>query len=123
MDPSTERRDSRRLFLGPEHSIHFLLKGHAFREIRITNVSLGGCFAMVSQRDQGLFTQGAVLEQLGFEHPDLPRGPITAQVLYAIGGQQKQPCLDFMGIGISFVSMAPEIRDRLSVFLETMLGI
>lgn len=123
MDPSTDRRDSRRLFLGPDHTVHFLLKGHVFREVRITNVSLGGCFAMVSQRDRGLFTQGAILEQLGFDHPDLPRGPVTAQVRYAVGAQAEQTGLDFMGIGIIFVTMTPDIRERLSVFLETMLEV
>jgi hypothetical protein len=121
MDSSTERRDSRRLFLGLDHSIHFLLKGHNFREVRITNVSLGGCFAMVSQRDQGLFTHGAILEQLGFDHPDLPRGPITAQLRFAIGSQADPSGPDFMGVGISFVTMAPETREHLSVFLEAML--
>jgi len=122
MMPPTERRDSRRLFLGPEHAIHFLLKGHPFREVRITNVSLGGCFAMVSQRDRELFSQGAILEQLGFEHPDLPDGPITAQVRFAIGTPAEEPGLAFLGVGISFVVMTPEVRDHLAVFLEAGLG-
>lgn len=121
MDASNDRRDSRRLFLGPEHTIHFLLKGHVFRSVRITNVSLGGCFAMVSQRDHALFAQGAVLEQLGFENPDLPQGQITAQVRYAVGTQPGTASLDFLGVGISFVSMPPELRERLSVFLEASL--
>lgn len=123
MNPSIERRDARRLFLSPDYTIGFLLKGHGFREVRITNVSLGGCFAMVPQRDRGLFTQGAILEQLKFEHPDLPQGPITAQVLYAIGAQTEQPGMEFIGIGIIFVTMSPETHERLSVFLEAMLEV
>jgi len=123
MDPSPDRRDSRRIFLGPDHSIHFLLKGHAFHEIRITNVSLGGCLAMAPLSDRSLFTQGAILEQLGFDHPDLPRGPITAQIRYAFGTPSEQPGLEFIGIGISFVAMSQEIRERLSVFMEAMLEI
>jgi len=122
MLPSTERRDARRLFLGPEHTIRFLIKGHSFREVRITNVSLGGCFAMVSQRDRELFAQGAILEQLSFEHPDLPKGPITAQVRFALGTPAEEPDLAFLGIGVSFVIMAPEIRNRLAVFLEAGLS-
>jgi hypothetical protein len=121
MDPSTDRRDSHRLFLGPEHSIHFLLKGHAFREVRITNVSLGGCFAMVSRRDRPLFVQGAILEQLGFAHPDLPPGPITGQVRYTVGAQDDQGGLDFLGVGISFLAMGAETRERLSVFMEAAI--
>lgn len=123
MDSSNERRDSRRLFLGPDHTIRFVLKGHAFRGVRITNISLGGCFAMVSQRDRGLFAQGAILEQLGFDHPDLPQGQITAQVRYAVGAQSEAPMLDFLGVGISFVTMPPEVRERLSVFLEATLQV
>ncbi len=122
MLPSTERRDARRLFLGPEHTIRFLIKGHPFREVRITNLSLGGCFAMVSQRNRELFAQGAILEQLGFEHPDLPEGPITAQVRFAIEAPAEEPDLAFLGIGISFVVLAPEIREHLAVFLEAGLS-
>ena len=122
MDTSRERRDSQRLFLGPDHTIHFLVKGHPFREVRITNVSLGGCFATVSQRDHGLFTQGAVLEQFGFDHPDLPKGPITAQVRYTLGSQAEHPHLDLLGVGISFVAMAPDTRERLSLFLAAALA-
>ncbi len=122
MDSSDERRDGRRLFLGPEHSIHFLVKGHPFRQVRITNVSLGGCFAMVGLRDQGLFAPETILEQLGFEHPDLPQGSITAQVRYAIGAQTGQPGLEFMGIGIGFTTMPPEAREGLAAFLAASLG-
>ena len=118
MDSSTERRAGQRLFLGPEHSIHFLLKGHAFREIRITNVGLGGCFAMVPLGDKALFGPGALLEQLAFDHPDLPPGPITARVCYAVGTQSG---LEFMGVGIEFIAMAPETRERLAVFIEASL--
>ena len=78
---------------------------------------------MVPQRDRSLFAPGAVLEQLIFEHADMPRGPITAQVAYAIGAQSEQTRLQFMGIGINFVTMSPEVREHLTVFLETMLDI
>ena len=77
---------------------------------------------MVPLRDRDLFDQGAVLEQLGFDHADLPRGPITAQVRFAFGSQAEQSGLDFMGVGINFATMAPETRQHLSVFLEAMLG-
>jgi len=117
MDQSADRRDTRRLFLGPDHAIRFVVKGHAFQNVRITNVSLGGCFAMVSQRDRALFTQGTVLEQLAFEHPDLPLGPVTAQVCYAIGTQSEEPLLEFLGIGIHFLSMPEEGQQRLRMFM------
>lgn len=117
MDLSADRRDTRRIFLGTDHTIRFLVKGHAFQNVRITNVSLGGCFAMVSRRDHALFTQGSVLEQLSFEHPNLPLGPLTAQVCYAIGTQSEEPLLEFLGIGIHFLSMPEDTQQRLRVFM------
>lgn len=117
MDLSAERRDIRRLFLGPDHAISFLVRGHKFQNVRITNVSLGGCFAMVAQRDHALFTQGTVLEQLAFENADLPQGLITAQVCYAIGTQSAQPLLEFLGVGIHFLSMSEETHQRLRAFI------
>lgn len=117
MDLSAERRDTRRLFLGPEHAIRFFVKGHLFQNVRITNVSVGGCFAMVSQRDHGIFTQGTVLEQLSFEHPGLPQGLITAQVCYAIGTQSEEPLLEFLGLGIHFLSMSKDTQQHLRDFI------
>ncbi len=117
MNTAAERRDTHRLFLGPEHAIRFLVKGHLFQNVRITNVSLGGCFAMVSMRDHGVFTHGTVLEQLSFEHPDFPQGHITAQVCYAIGSQSEEPMLEFLGLGIHFLSMADETQRRLRQFI------
>ncbi|MDP2877326.1 MAG: PilZ domain-containing protein [Holophaga sp.] len=113
MNTAAERRDTHRLYLGPEHAIRFLVKGHLFQNVRITNVSLGGCFAMVSQRDHSVFTQGTVLEQLSFEHPDFPQGHITAHVCYAIGTQSEEPMLEFLGLGIHFLTMSEASQLRL----------
>ena len=63
-----------------------------------------------------------VTDTLFTNHPDLPEGPITAQVRFAIGTPAEEPGLAFLGVGISFVVMPPEIRDRLAVFLEAGLG-
>jgi hypothetical protein len=121
MDHTAERRASRRVIVGPEHTIRFCVKGHAFREVRITNISLTGCFAMVSQRDAGLFAQGELLESFAFEHPDLAMGPITAKVMYLLGGSHDHAALDFMGVGIHFVSLNSDSMKVLEDFLAQSL--
>ena len=117
MEHLPERRAARRVIVGQEHTIRFSAKGHAFRNVRITNISLTGCFAMVSQRDAALFTQGSLLENFAFEHEDLALGPITAKVMYVLGGTGDQSALDFMGVGIHFVDMDAESLKRLEEFL------
>jgi len=122
MEPRHERRTSDRAIVGADHSIRFQVKGHVFMNVRITNVSPTGCFAMVSHRDAGLFGQGTLLEQLTFEHPDLAGGPIMAKVMYTLGGEDRQSVLDFMGVGIHFLDMTPETRLTLDRFVATSLG-
>jgi hypothetical protein len=117
MEFPPERRATRRIIVGPDHTIRFNVKGHAFRNVRITNISLTGCFAMVSQRDSALFAQGALLEQFSFEHPDLILGPITAKVMYLLGGSSDQASLDFMGVGIHFLAMDDASARMLEEFL------
>ncbi len=121
MEHHPERRTARRVIVGADHTIRFSVKGHAFRDVRITNVSLTGCFAMVSQRDAALFGQGALLEHFCFEHPDLPLGPITAKVMYLLGGSSDQASLDFMGVGIHFIGMDERASKVLEEFLSGSL--
>lgn len=122
MEHQPERRASRRVVVGPEHTIRFSVRGHAFREVRITNVSLTGCFAMVNQRDATLFIQGSLLEHFSFEHPDLPLGPITAKVMYLLGGPSEQASLDFLGVGIHFIGMDEAAVGVLEEFLSASLN-
>jgi hypothetical protein len=122
MENSQERRAARRIIVGPEHTIRFSVKGHSFRNVRITNISLTGCFAMVNQRDSALFAQGSLLEQFAFEHPDLAQvGPVTAKVMYVLGGASDQSTLDFMGVGIHFLDMNANSSQVLDRVLETIL--
>ena len=105
MEEAPERRLCRRVIVGPEHTIRFSATGHSFRNVRITNISSTGCFAMVSQRDAALFAPGTLLEDFAFEHPDLATGPITAKVMYLLGGPNDVPALEFMGVGVHFVGL------------------
>ena len=121
MEHSLERRSRCRVAVGAEHAIRFTAKGHTFQNVRITNISITGCFAMVSQRDVALFAQGTWLENFAFEHPDLILGPITAKVMYTLGGASEGSTFDFMGVGIHFVSMDDGSRMQLEDFLALSL--
>jgi PilZ domain len=118
MENCPERRSSRRVIVGPDHAIRFNAKGHSFRNVRVTNISINGCFAMVSQRDAALFAQGTLLEYFAFEHPDLVTGPITAKVMYTLCGASDMSALEFMGVGINFVSMDDDSMRVLEDFLD-----
>jgi c-di-GMP-binding flagellar brake protein YcgR len=118
MENHPERRDTRRIIVGPEHTIHFVVKGHPFQNVRITNLSFGGCFAVVGQGDASLFGQGTILEQLTFEHSDLTGGSITAEVRFVLGGSGSGTGFDFLGLGVQFLSVPAETKKALADFVE-----
>lgn len=118
MEQPSERRSCRRVLMGAEQTIRFQVKGHAFQNVRITNISSTGCFAMVSQRDGPLFVQGTFLEGFGFEHPDLAMGSVVAKVMYTLGSPSEVADLEFMGVGIHFASMDGGSMRRLEDFLS-----
>lgn len=121
MDDRIERRSCRRMVVGPEHTVRFSARGHAFRNVRITNLGSQGCFAMVSQRNAPLFMQGTLLERFAFEHPDQAGGSIVAKVTYVLGDPEGSPAVEFMGVGIQFVGMDPVSREALDRFLARNL--
>ena len=122
MDDRIERRSCRRMVVGPEHTVRFSARGHSFRNVRITNLGSQGCFAMVSQRNAPLFMQGTPLEHFAFEHPDLAGGSVVAKVTYVLGDPEASSALEFMGVGIQFVSMDPFSREVLDRFLARTLN-
>ncbi len=116
-----ERREQRRVFVGPDHTVRFSVRGHGYRNVRITNLSSGGCFATLLRADVALFIQGTLLEQFAFEHPDLPDRSFMAHVAYVLGAE---PGGDFdqMGLGIQFAAPPPEIQSALDLALERLAG-
>ena len=117
---SSERRDTRRIILAADHTVQFSLGGHAFQGVRITNISSSGCFLMVRKHDEGLFKKDALLEHLVVDHPELPQAPMTGQVVYALGAGTSG--MDFIGIGVHFVSRSPEAARGLDAFVAGHLG-
>ena len=105
MSLAEDRRKDRRVILGPGHAISFRLKGMEYREVRITNLGTGGCFALVGAREAARFTRGAVVEGLVFLHPDLPRGVLQATVSFVLEEGPGRGAFDLAGIGLQFMAM------------------
>jgi hypothetical protein len=121
MSSLADRRDTRRIIVGPEFGISFTLKGHAFQEVRITNLSTGGCFAMVGVRDARLFERGAVLENLILLHPELPKAPIIAAVSYVLGGYSSTDPMEMVGIGVQFLGMDDAALASLDTWVDAAI--
>jgi hypothetical protein len=119
MSTYTDRRDTRRIIVGSEFGISFTLKGHGYQDIRITNLSTGGCFALVGVRDARLFERGVVLESLMLLHPELPKAPIIAVVSYVLGGGRPtgEP-MERVGIGIQFLGMDDAAQWALNTWVD-----
>ena len=118
MSSQADRRDTRRVIVGPEFAISFQLKGHDYRDVRITNLSAGGCFALVGARDARLFERGSVLESLILLHPELPKAPILAGVSYVLGSRHGGDPLEMVGIGVQFLGMDEETKRVLHIWIE-----
>ena len=118
MSSLADRRDTQRIIVGPEFGISFKLKGHDYQDVRITNLSPGGCFALVGARDARLFERGVVLENLLLMHPDLPKAPILAAVSYVLGGPSTTDPMEMVGIGVQFQGMDDEARKALNAWVS-----
>jgi len=118
MGTYADRRDTRRIIVGSEFAIAFTLRGHNYRDVRITNISTGGCFALVGARDARLFERGAVIEGLVLLHPELPKAPILATVSYVLGGRPGADPLEMIGIGIQFLGIPDGAQEALNTWVD-----
>jgi hypothetical protein len=121
MSSYADRRDTRRIIVGSEFAIAFTLRGHDYRDVRITNISTGGCFALVGARDARLFERGAVLEGLVLLHPELPKAPILATVSYILGGRPASDPLELIGVGIQFLGVPDAAQESLDTWMDAAL--
>ena len=122
MSTYADRRDTRRIIVGPEFGISFTLKGHGYQDVRITNLSTGGCFALVGARDARLFERGAVLENLVLIHPELPKTPIIAAVSYVLGGRSATDPMEMVGIGIQFLGVDDVAQQSLNAWVDASVA-
>ena len=117
MSTHPDRRDTRRIIVGREYGISFNLKGHFYGDVRITNLSTGGCFALVGARDARLLSRGSVLEGLILLHPELPKATILAAVSYVLGGHPGADPMEMVGLGVQFLGMDDEAQRALDVWV------
>jgi len=121
MNTYADRRDARRIVVGPDFAISFILKGHRYQDVRITNLSTQGCFALVGVQSAGRFERGAVLEELILSHPDLPKAPIIAAVSYVLASRPSAEPLEMVGIGIQFLSVDDLARKTLDAWVDAAM--
>lgn len=112
-----QRKDARRLALGPGFSIRFLVQGRPL-EAPILNLSYGGCFTLVPFRDARHFERGVAVADLQLLHPDHPKGLIQCQVAYTLGGTAGIEHMDHVGMGIQFMEMDAAVRMALQGWLD-----
>ncbi|MBI3131003.1 MAG: PilZ domain-containing protein [Acidobacteria bacterium] len=112
-----QRKDARRLALGPGFSIRFTVQGRAL-ETPLLNLSYGGCFTLVPFRDARHFERGVVLVDLQLLHPGLPKALIQCQVAYTLGGTSGIERMEQVGMGIQFMEMDPVARMALQSWLD-----
>ena len=118
----SERRDNRRIVLGPGHTIRFKVGGRVFKDIRILNISGSGLFATVDRSEADFFGKSTVLEDLVLDHPLLPKGRIRAQVIYTMGQLPEVLPMAFVGMGLHFLEMPAETQEDLNNFVAAAMG-
>ena len=119
MDYPSDRRSRLRIVVGPDVTIQFRVQKFEYINIRITNLSPGGCFATLPRSRNNPFRQGLLLEGFQFEHPDLAGEPIVARVAYVLGADGGgRGGLEILGLGIHFHAMTPSSAEMLLQFLE-----
>ena len=125
MDHRTNRQNIR-VATGPGFTLSFTLSGHAFREVRIMNLSVGGCFVLLEARKARFFLPGAVLEDLVLGHPDLPKAPLLASVAYVLGYAPGEApggeTGDRAGLGLQFLAMNDPTRLALEAWVRAATG-
>lgn len=121
MSASSERRERRRIIVGADHTVRFLVHGHPFKMVRLTNLSLSGAFLTLGPRDANLFLHETFLEQFAFEHPSLEGPPFTARVTFVLGGVGSGP-REHLGVGLQFIGLPIETEARLEALIQRSLG-
>lgn len=113
-----QRKDTRRLALGPGFSLRFETQGRILENLPLLNLSYGGCFCLVPFRDARHFDRGVTLANLQLMHPELPQGLFLAQVAYTLGGNAVMDRMEQVGMGVQFTEMDPVSRGALQSWLD-----
>ena len=111
-----ENRQHRRVFVGADFRVSFVLEGESYAGIGVANLSEGGCLALVPGERSKPFHTGVDLEELTLHHELMPHQPVAARVAYTFGAGE----LDLVGVGIQFLSMKPGMRRSIRDFVEAI---
>lgn len=110
----------RRLAVGPDHTVQFTLGPQRLSRIRITNLSAGGCFALIPAEYGDFARVGGILGDFQFEHEDLPATPFTAKIIRISRGLSEVSDCD-TGLGIQFLSTSQQFTEWVDAYVITQI--
>jgi len=100
------QRRYRRVPVGHDYTVRFSVNGEIHRHVPLTNLSAGGCFALVPKVLASNLHRGYLLMDFLLEHADLPKTSICSQVVHVIPQASKEGD-ERLGLGIAFLSTSP----------------
>jgi len=115
-------RKYRRVAVGSDHTVQFSLGSLELTNVRITNLSAEGCFALVQEEYGNLLREGNHLSNFQFEHADLPSTRITAKVVRVIRGLSEVGEND-IGLGIHFLSSSQQFTEWVDAYVMAYYGL
>lgn len=117
-----EVRSYKRISVGPEHTIRFVLQGDEYKGIRIVNLSAEGCFAVLPEKLSTGIQEGALLHDFVLEHADLPSVVIDAKVIHIVRGLSEISARD-IGFGINFTPPSQEFTEWINAYVMAFYGL
>ena len=115
-------RKYRRISVGPDHTIRFSLGSLELTDVRITNLSAEGCFAVVQGTLGGLLREGVLLKDLCLGHEDLPSTRVLAKVVRVVRGLAELTDFD-IGLGIQFLSTSEQFTQWVDAYVMAHYGL
>jgi len=117
MNPKESRRQFRRIAVGQEHTVRFRLLGHEFQRLPITNLSASGCFVLLSGALADRIREGLLLMDFVFEHEDLPKTPVCAQIVRVVPSLPQVTEND-LGVGLYFLSTSRQFLEWVDAYVS-----
>ncbi len=115
-------RKYRRVSVGPDHTVQFVLGSLELTNVRITNLSAEGCFAVVQEEYGNLLRENTHLGNFQFEHVDLPSTKITAKVVRVLRGLSEIGEND-IGLGIQFLTSSQQFTEWVDAYVMAYYGL
>jgi len=100
------QRKYRRIPVGSDYTVGFRMNGVDLKNIPVSNLSAGGCLALLPKDLAVNIHHGYLLLDFMLEHKELPKTPFCSQVVHLSPGLSG-PDGEAVGFGISFLSTSP----------------